>query len=229
MIANDISIDPSSWAFASSFLSPTPNTILTGTTDDFPLSVALEALEQHVRLQVLSRPVLLSLNNKEARRKVISQVPYIKATTSTTGSSGGTGTVSIQEVEFKEIGLDMTVTPTIQEDGHITLHLVKTLCEQTGTFLDIPVVDSRELEDWCVVREGETLRIGGILRDRLDHERRGIPGLMDLPILGHAFSFEDDDHRRIDLEILITPRIVESSPLADPGAPSSAAVELQKS
>ncbi len=227
--ANDISIDPTTWTLASSFLSPSAATVLTGSADDFPLTAALEALEQHVHLQVLSRPLLLSLNNKEAKLKVVSQVPYIDATTSTTGSSGNNGSVSVQEVAFKEIGLDMTVTPTIQEDGHIHLHLVKKLSEQTGTFLDIPVVDSRELEDWCVVREGETLRIGDILRDRLEHEVRGIPGLMDLPLLGRAFRFEDDDRKRVDLEILITPRIIESSPLVPPAAEDSVVVELPKS
>jgi len=222
--AGDISIGDSTWTFLSSFLSTSPNVIATGSADDFPLTGALEALASYVDLTVLARPMLLSLNNKEAKLEVITEVPYVNATTSTTGTNTGTGTVTVQEVEFKEVGLKLTITPAIQEDGHIALHVVQSMSEQVGTFLDIPVVASRNIDDWFLVKEGDTLRIGGILRENARRELRGIPGLMDIPLIGSLFRFESDDVKRLDLEILITPRIHDSA--APSGAVGEARVEL---
>jgi general secretion pathway protein D len=223
--ASDISIDPTTWTFLSSFLSQTPNIILTGSRDNGSLDASLEALADYIDLKVVSRPKLLSLNNKDAKLDVISEVPYVQATTTTTGSNTGTGTVTVQEVEFKDVGLKLTVTPAIQEDGHIGIHVVQSVSEQTGTFLSVPVVDSRDLDSSFLVKEGDTIRIGGILRDRTSHERRGIPYLMDIPWLGHAFQFESDQVKHTDLEILITPRIVDRPPT---DATDSARVELQR-
>jgi type II secretory pathway component GspD/PulD (secretin) len=221
--AGDISIDDTTLTFLSSFLSQTPNIIATGSADHSDVDAALEALASDVDLKVVSRPKLLCLNNKDAKLDVISEVPYVQATTTTTGNNTGTGTVTVQEVQFKEIGLKLTVTPAIQEDGHIGLHVVQAVSEQTGTFLTVPVVDSRTIDDWFLVREGDTLRIGGILRERTRHEVRGIPWLMDVPLLGHLFRFESDEVQTLDLEILITPRIVESAP---PDAAGEARVDL---
>ncbi len=224
--AGDVSVDDTTLTFLSSFLSLTPNIIATGSADHSALDASLEALQDDIDLTVLARPKLVSLNNKEAKLEVVTEVPYVKATTSTTGTSTTSGTVTVQEVEFKEVGLKLTLTPAIQEDGHILLHVVQSASEQTGTFLDIPVVSSRSIDDWFLVRDGDTLRIGGILREHARHEVRGIPGLMDVPLLGRLFRFESDAVQRLDLEILITPHVLDSAP--PPGATSEARVEIPR-
>lgn len=222
--AADISLDDTTWSFVSSFFSSaTPTLIATGAADHSALDAALEALASRIRLRVLSRPNLLSLNNKEAKLEVVQEVPYVQATTSTTGSNTGTGTVTVQEVQFKEVGLKLTITPAIQEDGRIALHLAQEISEQTGVFLEVPVVDKRLIDNWFLVKEGDTLRLGGILKDRKSHTVRGIPLLMDIPWLGRVFRFEEDVIDQIDLEIFITPRLVESPPA---GATSAARVEV---
>jgi type II secretory pathway component GspD/PulD (secretin) len=224
--ADNIHFDQTTSTFLSSFFSGTAPTIIATSGNDIgTLSARLEAFGQRLHLKTLSRPKLLSLNNHDAKLEVIQEVPYVQATTSTTGSGTGTGSVTVQQVEFKDVGLKLTLTPAVQEDGHVALHVVQEVSEQTGEFLQIPVVDSRKIDNWFLVKQDDTLRIGGILKDRHQHTIHGIPLLMDIPWLGRVFRFESDTLDQIDLEILITPRLVTSPP---PDAKSEVRVEIPK-
>lgn len=205
----DVSIDGDTASFVSELLDPTSPVLATLTNEDGDLDVAITALNRLVDLTVLSRPRLVALDATEAKLEVISEVPYVNATTTTEASGTNVVGQTIQEVEFKDVGLELTVTPTIQDHGLISLTVIQRISEQTGTFQDIPVVDSRNLTTSFIVREGQTIAIGGISKNRRLETATGVPVLMDLPLIGHFFRRDEDARQSMEIVILMTPRLVD--------------------
>ncbi len=207
--AQDISVDTNTATFVTSLLDPQSPVVASFTNHDSTLDYTLTALTRLVDLTVISRPRLIALNNTEAKLEIISEIPYVNATTSTEASGTSVSAQTIEEVEFKDVGLELTVTPTIQDHGLISLNVMQRISEQTGVFNEIPVVDSRNITTSFVVREGQTIAIGGITKNRRLETATGVPILMDLPLVGHFFRRDEDERRAMELVILMTPRLVD--------------------
>ncbi len=207
---NDINIDDDTATFVADLL--TENTQILGTfsTQDGGFDAAINVLHRLVGLEVLSRPRLLALNNREARLDVITEVPYISATTTTAGSTTSVGTQTIQEIEYKEVGFKLLITPSILVDGLISLTVDQEVSEQTGTFESVPIVESRHVVTGFVVGEGQTILIGGILKQRRRDSRDGVPLLMDIPLLGQLFRNDVQDDQQTELILLMTPWLVDA-------------------
>lgn len=197
--------------FVSDLLSPTPQVLSTAATDTQSVDVTLDALQTLVDLQILQRPRLLALHGQEARLEILQELPYIDATTTTESSTGNVGSQTIQEVEFKNVGLELAITPTIQGDGLVGLRVVQRISVQTGVFNDIPVVDSRNIETSFQVRDGETIVMGGLMQNSQRARTEAVPLLGDLPLVGQLFRNDRDERGALELVLLMTPRIVETS------------------
>ncbi|HTE05080.1 MAG TPA: secretin N-terminal domain-containing protein, partial [Planctomycetota bacterium] len=163
---NDISVNDGTATLVSSLLTTNKQALATITDADGGFDAAINALHQLAGLEVLSRPRLLALNNKQSKLDIIKEVPYVNATTTTAGSTTSVGTQTIQTVEYKEIGLKLAITPTVMDGGLIGLNIDQEVSEQTGVFQGVPIVDSRHITTGFVVRQGETIMIGGLLKDR---------------------------------------------------------------
>lgn len=218
----NISVDDTTSQILSSFfpsLSAGSNSATLSTTADKGLiDGALEVLKEFTRVEILSRPKVLAKNGAEAKIEVVEEIPYVDATTTTTGTSDGVGSTTVQEVEFKEVGLKLTVTPYIKGDNSVELKIVQDASEQMDTFLEIPVVDRRLVDTQLVVNDGELVIIGGLIKNETRDEESGIPILMDIPLLGYLFKSKSKVTQKRELLILITPTVIEGGSLPIPTA-----------
>lgn len=175
-------------------------------TDTFQMTI--RALEQVLDTKILSNPKILITNNEEAKIHVGDTVPYIISTTSGTGDNA----ITSEDVRFVDVGLKLNVTPTINDDGFITMHLRPEISAVTGTVDSegggIPQVNKTEVETTVMVKDGNTIILGGLKKNNKVHAKIGFPVLMDIPVLGNMFGRTKDDFNTTEIVILITPRIV---------------------
>ena len=173
------------------------------------VSETLNAISRLAGTDLLSSPRVLALTGTEASIEVIQEVPYIKVTSTTSSTTQGTGSSVVQEVEFKESGVKLKVTPTIQEGGAVHVHIDQELSEVVDTFNGIPVLDKRTLVADFLVRDRETVVLGGLMSDRRSEVDKGVPGLMDLPLVGRLFRSDVDSQQKRELLIFLTPRVID--------------------
>jgi len=174
-----------------------------------PLSSTLTALQQYVGLSVISSPRVLVTTKSPAKVEVITEVPYIQATVTSEVGGGQAGAATTEEIEFKEVGLTMTVTPTIQEGGRIEIIIEQKFSNVIEFFQSVPVVDSRNISTVMLVENQHTAVLGGLIENSVMEDDSGVPLLMDIPLLGRLFRSDVDASARRQLLVFITPRIVD--------------------
>ncbi len=165
------------------------------------LSAQISALATQGRVKVLSTPHIVTTNNQEASINVADQIPY----TVTTVSNG----VSQSAVQFISAGVKLTVKPTVNADRRITLHVKPEVSNATGTGSATlpPTVNTRNAETTVLLRDGETIAIGGLITENINKSVTGIPFLMSIPILGYLFKTVSDRKQRTELIVFLTPKI----------------------
>jgi general secretion pathway protein D len=157
--------------------------------------------------QIVSRPVLLASNNTEASFLVGSQRPFVQVSRSLPTDTP----TRDQVVQYRDVGTKLTVLPTINQDGYVSLLIQQEINQATAELqFDAPVISTREARTQVLVRDGQTIVIGG-LRDRQeDRSRSGIPLLSALPLIGGLFGTSSSRKNETELYIFITPRIIAS-------------------
>lgn len=172
----------------------------------------IDALRLIGETKILSSPRIMALNNQEAKILVGYKDAYITSTTSQ--SSAGT-VVTASSVNFVDVGIQLYVTPTINKDNFITMKIKPVVSSskiQTLTAEDkqtqVPIVTTSEAETTIMLKDGSTVMIAGLKKDKKDHEVRKVPLLGDIPILGAAFRSAKKENTKTELVIFITPRIV---------------------
>ncbi|MGE0267471.1 MAG: type II secretion system protein GspD [Candidatus Omnitrophota bacterium] len=184
-----------------------------GTIEKDNYSAVVNALESVGNTKILSNPHITTLNNKEAKILVGSSEPYVTATT-TTPSSGPA--ITAENVTFIDVGVKLYATPTIHDDGYITMAIRPEVSSVTRTVTtsnnnSIPVVETSEAETTVMIRDGETIVIGGLIReDRIDTVQQ-VPVLGDIPVVGSAFRNKDHTNRTTEIVIFLTPRIINGT------------------
>lgn len=167
----------------------------------------LQALAQDERVEVLSSPSLMVLDNRSAQLRVGDQVP-IRTSEFTSVASDGERVVST--IQFRDTGVLLTVTPRVNAGGLVTLDVVQEVSDvsrTTSSDIDSPTISNREIRSTVAVRSGETIVLGGLIREnRLDADT-GVPFLKDIPVLGRAFASTERSLRRTELIVLLTPRV----------------------
>ncbi len=180
------------------------------------ISVLLRALSENRRLEVLSRPQVMTLDNQPAFIQVGQRVPRI------TGSNVGvTGTVNT--VELENVGLILGVTPRISPDGMVVMEIdseksdvgseadgIPVLVSTDGTVVKSPRINVTTAQTTVSAANGETIILGGLITKRNEELRRRVPYLSDLPLLGQLFRYDLESMRRTELLIILTPHIVRS-------------------
>jgi type IV pilus assembly protein PilQ len=153
------------------------------------------------RGKVVSSPKILTVDNGKAKILQGKSIPIRKLTTE--------GTVS---TEFKDITLELNVTPHITPDKAISmiLELKKEELDPTVPSIDgVPGTDKKEANTNVIIKDGETIVIGGMYKVNTTDSESGVPGLMKLPLLGWLFRTDRKDVTTSELLIFITPRIIE--------------------
>ena len=171
------------------------------------IQVALSALATRGDVRILSRPVLLAQNNQEARILIGSQRPFIQVFRSLPTETG----VRDQIVQYRDVGTALTILPTINQDGYVNLELTQEVSSATNeTQFGAPVISTREASTFLFVRDGQTTVIGGLIDRQGEKSRRGIPLLVDIPVLGGLFGTTRDVSNTSELFLFLTPHVVRS-------------------
>jgi len=159
----------------------------------------VEALSTRTGFNILSSPKVMALNEQKAEIITGSRLGYKVKTTTTTGM--------VESVEFLDVGTKLVITPSIKSDGLIVMDIHPEISE--GAIInDLPQKNSTETTTQLIVKDGQTIVIGGLVRDTSKKEIRGIPFLMDIPIIGSLFKRTDITSEKKEVIVLITPRIV---------------------
>ncbi len=178
----------------------------------------LNALASESKVNVLSSPHVMTSENKKAVINVSDSIPIITSqqvpigagAVSGPGVAQNTAVVGTQTVEYRDAGVILTVTPRIGERGTVALE-VKQEVNDVGA-PEPPTLSrriiKREAETAVVLMNNMTLVLGGLIRDRLSWEDRGIPFLKDIPLLGYLFGAKIRTVNKTELLILITPRVI---------------------
>ena len=183
--------------------------------------LAINALATEDKVNVLSTPSVMTTENKKAVINVSKSVPVL---TSQQLPIGGTTTsdptitnqanqaiVGTQTVEYKDVGIVLTVTPRIGEQGTVALDVKQEVNDilslQTGN-LTSPTFSKREAETSVVLLNNQTLVLGGLIQTKRESVRRGIPFLHNIPVLGYVFGNTTENITKTELLMLITPRVV---------------------
>jgi len=188
---------------------------LTGTQ----FEVIIHALESDVNTNTLSAPSILTLDNQEASMLVGYHTPILQSTvTAGTDTTGSTVTQTLDY--YQEIGIRLNVVPQISEEGYINMILHPSITSSnssvtatstTGTEstdTDYPIIDVREAQTQVLLNDGETIVIGGLLKDVKTKTKTGIPFLVNLPWVGKLFGRDKDNVEKVDLLIFITAKII---------------------
>jgi type IV pilus assembly protein PilQ len=178
-----------------------------GKISDYTFNTVIGAAVKKGKLKVLSDPKVATLNNKEATINITDQVPY--TTTESAVGSGG-ATVTTQKVTYVPSGITLKVTPTINSDGRISMHLNPEVSQASGGSATTPPnTNTRSTNTNVIVRDGETIVIGGLIRDSQSDDVYKVPILGDIPLLGMLFRKKSVARKRLELLIFVTPRIIE--------------------
>lgn len=173
--------------------------------------IVLNALTEITDLRVISSPQLMVLDNQSARLQVGDQVPI--ATQSAVSVSDPTAPI-VNSIEFKDTGVILEVTPRVNAGGLVTLEVLQEVSDVTATTtsdLNSPTIQQRSIRSTVAVESGDTIALGGLIQDRDEESRSGIPLLSDLPILGNLFKSTNNIKDRTELLVLITPRVVRDA------------------
>ncbi|MDQ5769550.1 type II secretion system secretin GspD [Thiothrix subterranea] len=172
---------------------------------------ALNALARESKVRVLSSPSILVLDNQTASIKVGDQQPVFTGSLSSPNGNG-TSLTTATTVQYKDTGVSLQVTPQVNSNG-----LVKMDIQQDIT--DVGEIDSatgnrsflqRNIKSTVAVKSGETIVLGGLIRDNNTQGRNGVPGLSKVPVVGNLFSANSSGGKRTELLVLITPTAIKS-------------------
>ncbi|MCG6117648.1 MAG: type IV pilus secretin PilQ [Aquimonas sp.] len=167
---------------------------------DYLLDLELSALQQEGRGEVVSSPRVITANQREANIKQGDEIGYKTITT-----SGGAAT---EQVQFKEVVLELLVTPTITQDGRVYL-VLSVKKDQVNGFIDgVPQIAKREISTAVLVDDGQTVVIGGVYEFTSIEDLRKVPFLGDVPVLGNLFKNTRRESSKAELLIFVTPRVL---------------------
>jgi type II secretion system protein D len=166
--------------------------------------------------KVLAAPHILVVDNREARIQVGRQIPLATSATTYIPTSGTTENTPITStVQYKDIGIILKVKPQINDSGLVSLEISQELSDVSTTTTDIAgqkysAIDKTETTTNLIAQDGETIVIGGLIREDNNNTKTGIPFLSQIPLIGNLFSYTEKITSRTELIILLTPRVIKN-------------------
>jgi len=184
------------------------------------IRAVLTALQDKSKAKVVAAPHILVADNREARIQVGQQIPLATSTssqplaTTTTGTATAIPVVATSTIQYKDIGIILKVKPQVNDSGLIALELSQEISAVGDAVvvggLDEVSINKTEVTSNLVARDGETIVIGGLIREDTSHGSSGVPFLSSIPILGWLFGNTSDKVTRNELIILLTPHVLRN-------------------
>lgn len=172
------------------------------------IAFSLNAISSVTNVRVLSAPSLVVLDNKTATLQVGDQVPVV---TQSAKAVTAADSPIVTNVELKDTGLILKVTPRVNDSGLVTLDIeqeVSSVVKTTTSGIDSPTIRQRKMKTSVVVNDGEALALGGLIQEKETTGKSKVPILGDIPGLGVAFRQKENAVDRTELVIFIRPRVI---------------------
>ena len=179
------------------------------------VSVLIRALQEKRRVDILSRPHIMTLDNQSAFVQVGARVPRITGTS--TNQTGQTN-----QIEMEDVGLMLGVTPRVSPDKMVVMEIDVEKSElgpeaegipvsiSEGQVIRSPRINTTFAQTTVSAADGQTVVLGGLITSNKSSVNRRVPALADIPILGHLFRYDATIEKRTELLIILTPRVVTS-------------------
>jgi type II secretory pathway component GspD/PulD (secretin) len=187
--------------------------VFSAASDSFNLLV--RALKTQGRVDILSRPQVMTLDNQTATINIGQQIPYLSNTV-----LSGTG-LSQQNIDRVIVGVNLTVTPRISPDGTVLMRVTPSVSsvapvpENLGNGLTSPIFNVQQVDTTVQAMDGETVAIGGLITKNENRQENKIPVLGDLPFLGALFRYRTQNRNKTELLVIMTPHVVRTKADAD--------------
>jgi len=179
------------------------------------ISAIINAVKTDDDFRILSTPQILTTDNEEARITVGENRPY--QTRSTTDVSGGT----FESFEYRDVGKILKITPHVTEDRlvRMQINLEVTAIDQKATLTTkstLPITLKRTVDTTVIIKDQQTVVIGGLIDDSTTESQNKVPVLGDIPVLGWLFRKQAEETVKTNLYVFLTPRVIKN-----PGEASS--------
>ena len=176
------------------------------------IGALLHALQVDGDVNVLSTPNILTTDNQKAEIMVGENIPFVTGQSQSTATGGGSILTSI---ERKDVGITLKITPQITSDDNVKLDIyqeISAVTETAGLNPNVvgPSTSKRSASTTVVVKDRETMVIGGLIRDNVTSATMKVPLLGDIPILGWLFKYKTTKVEKTNLMIFITPYVIKS-------------------
>jgi general secretion pathway protein D len=176
------------------------------------IDATLQLAQSRGDVDIVSRPVLLASNNTEARFLVGSQRPFVQVSHVNPTDNAAQDLV----VQYRDVGTKLTVRPTINQDGYVSLVIQQEINQATDeSAFNAPVISTREASTQVLVRDGQTIVLGGLRDEQKDRNHSGVPILSGLPLIGGLFGSTSRHKTSTELYLFLTPRILRTDADAD--------------
>jgi general secretion pathway protein D len=182
--------------------------LFTGRPD---IRAVLNAIESLTNVRVISNPKLLVLNNREAQLQIGDQVPI---TVQSAQGTVGENAPIVNSVQFRDTGVILRVTPRVNKSGLVILEVsqeVSDVVPTTTSGIDSPTIQQRKFNSTVAVRDGETIALGGLIRETKSNSGSGVPLLRRIPWIGELFGSTVRGNRRTELIVLMTPTVIQTA------------------
>ncbi len=170
-----------------------------------------DILETESAVKFLSAPQIMVIDNQTATFRVGDQIPIVtRSSQSTTDPEAPI----VSEVQYRDTGTLLQVTPRINDGGMVTLEISQEVSNPgaepaVGGGGNVSI-SQRTIESTVIVHDGQSIVLGGLIRERKTDAKGGIPGLMSIPLVGNLFSSTNKDISRTELVVTLTPRVVRN-------------------
>jgi type II secretory pathway component GspD/PulD (secretin) len=181
---------------------------LTGGHGAIDYSVAISALQLRGNVRIISLPVIIAQNNKQAVLTVGQSVPFVQVSQSLVATTGSV----VQTVQYQDVGTVLTITPTINPDGYVNLQVQQSDNSATNAVqFNAPIISKREATTQVFIHDGQTTVIGGLAGNTRNHQISGIPFLSSIPLIGPLlFGRTVIDDEVTELFLFLTPHVISS-------------------
>jgi type II secretory pathway component GspD/PulD (secretin) len=182
--------------------------LLTGGKGAVQYAVAINALQSRGDVKVLSLPVIIAQNNKQAILNVGQNVPFVQVSQ----SAAIVGTGLVQTIQYQSVGTTLTITPIINPDGYVNLTVSQTDDNATNDVqFNAPIISQRQASTQVFIRDGQTTVIGGLTDNTTSTTISGIPILSRIPWIGGLlFGNTQKTVTANELYLFLTPHVVSS-------------------
>jgi general secretion pathway protein D len=179
----------------------------------FPnIGAVIQAYKTDQEVSILSTPQIMTLDNEEAEINVGENVPYITSQqSSSTTTTTSLSPLNYNSYEYRDVGVILNITPHINEDNYIRLKISQQVTKLTSAATSTtPTTLKRTAKTTVVVKDNETVVIGGLVGDSTENDTYKVPLLGDIPILGWLFKTHSTSREKTNLYVFLTPHIVRT-------------------